>query len=377
MRNVVGSMPITRSNCPFGVAAGTRATPPSRNGRSFLMSASEIDRITAFKNICPFIDERQQQDLAVALGIDQADLARRLEGLRNQDEFVLILHFLRSCRHLLPFEEGVPQLTETAAPDLLIQLHSGETLLVEVKSSREDIMRLGTGRVRKCMTVAADLGLPLYFALKQRGVWGLFSAEHVLAQAGKLRLVEDFTQSEFDSKFGNQWYGLPIGLEIHDVYESGGDGPVRSAHGSLARCDVRFEGKRILRTSPADPNIFAAFLLRAVNLRAQTNGSQAGRRRGRYTKVVHRLPFPLMMADYHFYLHLIHSTSREGGARYDRTSYLKALQDRDAPVTVSVVRSVIRLLESGGLSVLRIATCPSPLESNSQSPSPEQKPTSM
>jgi len=320
------------------------------------MSAPEIEKITAFKNICPYLEVKRQEELVRELGIDGVDLERRLEGLRNEDEFVLVLHFLRCCKHLIPFEEGVSQLTGTAAPDLLIQLHSGEKLLVEVKSSEKDFLKLGTGRVKKYMAVAEDLGFPLYFALKQRGVWGLFSAEHVLAQTGKMCLVEDFTKSEFDAKFGNQWYALPKGLEFHHLYDRDGHGLVQSNHGPLVRCDVRYGGKRIMRATRTDSNMFAAHMLRGVVIRGETIGPESGRRRGSFTKLVHRLAFPMMLADYHLYLHLIQSTSREGGAMYDRTAYLKALQGRDEPVTVDVVRSVFRFLESGGLTVLRVAT---------------------
>ena len=325
------------------------------------MGVPEIEKITAFKNVCPYLDVKRQEGLARELGIDGVDLDRRLEGLRNEDEFVLVLHFLRCCKHLIPFEEGVSQLTGTAAPDLLVQLHSGEKLLIEVKSSENDLLKLGTGRVKKCMAVAEDLGLPLYFALKQRGVWGLFSAEHVLEQTGKMRLVQDFMKSEFDTKFGNQWYALPRGLEFRHLYDRDGHGSVQSNHGPLVRCDVRFREKRVLRATRTDSNMFATHLLRGVVIRCETIGPEGGRRRGSFTRVVHRLGFPMMLADYHLYLHLIHSTSREGGAKYDRTSYLKALQGRDEPVTVDVVRSVFRLLESGGLTVIRVATsAPSP-----------------
>lgn len=324
------------------------------------MSVPEIEKITAFKNICPYLDVEQQRQLATELCIDGVDLDRRLEGLRNEDEFVLVLHFLRSCKHLMPFEEGVSQLTGTVAPDLLVQLHSGEKLLIEVKSSREDLLKIGTGRVKKCIAVAEDLGLPLYFALKQRGVWGLFSASHVLAQAGKMKLVEDFTISEFDAKFGSQWYALPRGLEFRHLYERGGEGLVQSNHGPLVRCDVRFEGRRILRATRTESNMFAVHLLRAVVVQAQRLGDASTRTWGRFTKVVHRLPVPLMMADYHLYLHLIHSTTRDGGARYDRTAYLKVLQGREEPVTAHVVRRVFELLESGGLPVLRVATSSPP-----------------
>lgn len=320
------------------------------------MGAPEIEKITAFKNICPYLDVRLQEGLATVLGIAGVDLDRRLEGLRNQDEFVLVLSFLRSCKHLMPFEEGVPQLTGTLAPDLLVQLHSGEKMLVEVKSSEDDLLKLGTGRVRKCMAVAQDLGMPLYYALKQRGVWGLFSAEHVLAQVGKLRLVQDFAKSEFDTKFQGQWYALPAGLEFHHLYESGGEGLVQSNHGPLVRCDVRFQGKRILRATRTEPNMFAVHMLRGVVVQGHTVSPAAGRTRGPFTRVVRRLAYPLMVADYHLYLYLIHSTSREGGAKYDRTSYLKELQGREEPVTVDVVRRVFRLLESGGLTVLRART---------------------
>ncbi|MEE9391195.1 MAG: hypothetical protein V3W41_01685 [Planctomycetota bacterium] len=324
------------------------------------MSVPEIEKITAFKNICPYLDVKRQEELARELGIDGVDLDRRLEGLRNEDEFVLILHFLRSCKHLIPFEEGAPQLTGTAAPDLLVQLHSGEKLLIEVKSSEKDLLKLGTGRVKKCMAVAEDLGLPLYFALKQRGVWGLFSAEHVLAQTGKLRLVEDFTKSEFDAKFGSQWYMLPGGLEFHYLYQHDGVGLVQSKHGPLVRFAVRFRGKRIMQATGTESNMFAAHMLRAVALQGKQDEPLGGLTRGKYTKVVYRLPFNLSIADYHLYLRLIHGTSREGGAKYDRTTYLKNLQGREEPVTVDAARTVFRHLEYGGLTVLRVATSASP-----------------
>lgn len=319
------------------------------------MSSPDIERITAFKNVCPYLTESQQQELAAALEIDSPDLTRRLEGLRNEDELALVLNFLGCCKHIMPFDEGVAQLTETACPDLLVQLHDGDTFLVEVKSSEKDLLKIGKGNLERRIQVARDLRLPLYFALKQRGTWGLFSADHVLAQSGKLRLVQDFTVSDFGPKFGARWYVLPAGLEFRCLYQQGGSGLVQNAtHGPLVRFEIHFRGECLLRASHTEPDVFLALLLGGVTSQTRRHGPKEGRRRGSFTRIVRSLPFNLTLADYHLYLHLVQSTTRETGALYDRTSYLKSLQDGNGTVTVDVVRQAFERLSAAGVPVLRL-----------------------
>ncbi len=43
---------------------------------------------------------------------------------------------------------------------------------------------------------------------------------------------------------------------------------------------------------------------------------------------------------------------------YDRTAYLKALQARDEPVTIEVIRELFRRPEAGGLPVIRLRDKP-------------------
>lgn len=319
------------------------------------MSSPDIERITAFKNVCPYLTEAQQQELAAALKIDSPDLTRRLEGLRNEDELALVLNFLGCCKHIMPFDEGVAQLTETACPDLLVQLHDGDIFLVEVKSSEKDLLKIGKGNLERRIQVARDLRLPLYFALKQRGTWGLFSADHVLAQSGKLRLVQDFTVSDFGPKFGARWYVLPAGLEFRCLYQQGGSGLVQNGtHGPLVRFEIHFRGERLLRASGKEPDTFLALLLGAVLSQARRHKPEAGRKRGGVTRIVRSLPFNLSIADYHLYLDLVHSTKHESGRLYDRTTYLKSLQDGNGTVTAEVVREAFRRLSAAGVPVIRL-----------------------
>jgi len=323
------------------------------------MNLPDIERITAFKNVCPYLDDEQRQALASNLGIDGPDLPRRLEGLRNEDELALVLHFLECCKHLMPFDEGAAQLTGTACPDLLVQLHDGDTFLVEVKSSERDLLKLGRGNLERRIQVAEDLQLPLYFALKQRGVWGLFSAEHVLAQSGKLRLVQDFTVSDFGPKFGARWYVLPAGLEFRCMYQQGGSGLVQNGkHGPLVRFEIRFRNRRVLRTSHKHPDMFLALLLGAITSVASRHEPEGGQRRGDVTRIVRTLPFNLTVADYHLYLHLVQSTKQEGGHLYDRTAYLKSLQAGQGTVTADVVREAFRRLHAAGVPVIWLSDGP-------------------
>ena len=43
-----------------------------------------------------------------------------------------------------------------ACPDLLVQLHDGETFLVEVKSSAKDLLKISRGNLMQRMKVASE-----------------------------------------------------------------------------------------------------------------------------------------------------------------------------------------------------------------------------
>ena len=315
------------------------------------MSEASIDKVVAFNSICPYLDPHQRDELAATLGLSAQDLEHRLQGLRNEDELALVLHFLRCCKHLLKFDEGLSQLTQSASPDLLVQLLDGETMFVEVKSSTKDLKKISKGNLKRRIEVASDLGHPLFFAVKQRGMWGLFPAEHV-AKTGKLKLVEDFKSSVFGAKFGNLLYTLPAGVEFRRVYQHGASGPLKHReHGTLVGFSVRFRGKTVLRARDSEPDMFAALLLGAVMSQAMPRI----RRRGEATVCAHRLAFNLVVADYHLYLDLVRRTIRpDGQGPYDRTTYLKTVQSREEPVNVAVVRELFRRLEAGGLPCIRL-----------------------
>jgi len=100
--------------------------------------ATPFEKIKAYHYIKPFLTEEERNQISSVLGLSEVDIKKRLLGKDNEVEFVLMIYLLEWCKSIVGFEEGSAKLTKTVAADLLIELQTGEKIVVEIKSKEEN-----------------------------------------------------------------------------------------------------------------------------------------------------------------------------------------------------------------------------------------------
>ena len=62
---------------------------------------SDFNKIMAFQQIKPYLNKKQQEELAETLGMNLQEIEKRLVGKNKEDEFVLILLFMEALEFCL------------------------------------------------------------------------------------------------------------------------------------------------------------------------------------------------------------------------------------------------------------------------------------
>ena len=169
---------------------------------------SDIEKITLYNNIRSFLSNELLLALQKELEIDSENLNIRLDGLKKEHEFILLLDYLGSCNHILSFDEGISRLTNSFQPDLLVELKNNEKIFIEVKSTKElYLKKISGGTFQRKIDFAKIFGFPLYFAVKLDQGWGLFPSEFLKK---KLHFNHDLIFSCFNEKLDS--YGYMIDL---------------------------------------------------------------------------------------------------------------------------------------------------------------------
>lgn len=106
---------------------------------------SDFNKILAFQNIIPYLNEDKQVELAKTLGMNISEINRRLVGKNKEDEFILILLFI---------------------------------FILEIKHTDKEKDSISGGNLNKRIDYAPKLGLKLFFAISIKGYWILFDSDY-------------------------------------------------------------------------------------------------------------------------------------------------------------------------------------------------------
>lgn len=154
-----------------------------------------------------------------------ADRVKRLDiGLPLEDEFSIICGWLGRCTlvHKLDQKQHPANSSDRfQVPDLLANftLPDGteKTVLIEVKSSRKNVMSFRPDYVARLKAYGEMLGLPVLVAWKKLGLWTLVSIdEFKLAKKNlNLQFTDAVTRSHMGSLLGDFSYSLWKGAGFH------------------------------------------------------------------------------------------------------------------------------------------------------------------
>ena len=223
-----------------------------------MSESTSIEKIKAFHSIKKYLNEEQQKEMIEILQLQPVDIEKRLWGKDNEVEFILMIHLLQWCKSIVGFEEGVAQLTDTVASDLFVELNNGTKLVVEIKSTTEDKYTISEKLLTEKEKFAEKINAKLYFAIKTKGYWMLFSSEYIRNHNRKIFVEKDYLNSELNSIFGDRTFIFPQGLSIKSTYSktSVGMGISNNDYGNLVKYEVTYNGTRLLRLSSSSDKFF-------------------------------------------------------------------------------------------------------------------------
>jgi Holliday junction resolvase len=167
------------------------------------------------------MSESDKKSLAIQLGIDYNEYARRMVGKEKEYDFIAIMKSLGVLKHFEAYDEGLSHITEEYTPDFNIELIDGFKIMLEVKHTGEDKYKISSGNLQNRIDFASRHDVPLRFAVSIKGFWGLFTTETLQSKNGKL-LIDDFlgeqSSSWLDTELDTCSYVFTKPLKIRSVY---------------------------------------------------------------------------------------------------------------------------------------------------------------
>lgn len=318
-----------------------------------------IEKLTAFHSIKSYLSEADQLELAQKLGITEADIRERLTGKEKEIEFILTLDFLACCEHIVAFDEGVSQLTESDTPDLFVTLKSGKKFFIEIKSTKKDRFKITKGSFEKRVQFVKQFGFPLYFAVNIRQQWGLFSSDYLESQNYKIG-VKDFTKSEFDHLFGNYYWLFLDGFRIESIYSKQAPRLLSHEHpeyGSLISYCLYFRNQLMFRVTDPEHGAFKIMMLRPLQDFMSRDGQKVESLGNGQTKVITNLIKPVNISFHHFMMNPIISTIHQLGFMFDPNAYYRQFLDNKERVPFKeMLDYVLAEIKHRGGGIIQVMT---------------------
>lgn len=324
---------------------------------------SDFNKILAFQQVMPYLDKTQQEKLASILGMDIAEIERRLVGKDKEDEFILILLFMDICKSITAFDEGVSQLLKTATSDLLIELNNGQKFMLEIKHTDKEKYAISSGNLQKRIDFANKYDLDLYFAISIKGYWMLFHSSYLKSKNGKID-ISDSSKSVLDKTLGCVSYIFPKGLQIKSVYST--EKGVKTIgiefppYGKLVSYELYYGKKKIFRVKgERSPYIGYTMILEALQDRLSM-GKQDIVQSGAYTVITESFNTDFnAISEYRFLLASVeHTVYDEGGNKYTAHIFVEQAKENssilDNRFHLGHIRGMMQYLSDNGVEIMYI-----------------------
>lgn len=311
---------------------------------------SDIEKLVAYNNVRSYLTEKQQEELLNNLNLDKKNLKVRLRGLSVESEFYTIMHLLKSCKHILSFDESTSVLCKSYSPDCLLVLNDDSKIFVEIKSKEEFEYKISSGNLKKRIEFANNFGVKLYFAVKLKMYWGLFSSEFLISKKGKLKIPDDYRNSEFEKVFNSKSIIFPEGIEVKSYYSKCKDALLSIKHpkfGNLFKYEFFYNEKIIFSVEKKNKNdAIKSVVLELLHDAMNQQSKKIVPINKNENVIIRKLLHNTMCWDYQFlFAHVTHMKT-DIGLRYDTTSYYKNLvkEKGKSHFTIELLFTVLKQL---------------------------------
>lgn len=318
---------------------------------------ADIEKIVAFNAIRSYLNNEDQNNLIDKLGLNKKTIENRIKGLKFEDEFYLILSFLKACKHMISFDESASVLTQSFQPDMITKLNNGEILFIEIKSVKDEKYQISGGNFQKKIDFANEIGFPLYFAINIKDYWHLFSSDYLKSKNGKIEFPYDIIESKFNRKFNSFFFQFPKGITVESVYsmkdDAIGGGIQHEKYNNLISYKFMFNDNIIFQADQNnDEKAIYSIILENLHDVMSNQSQIISRLDEDKVKITEKLTSSLVMPDYFFFLSSIKHTINQFGLYYDSTLFMKQfLEDRKKFFDKDHIEAVIKDLIKMGVPI--------------------------
>jgi Holliday junction resolvase len=319
---------------------------------------NDVEKLVAFNNVRSYLSQDDQKELLTKLAIDENNLTHRLRGLNVETEFFVIIHLLDSCKDILSFDEGTSVLTQSYSPDACLVLKSNEKIFVEIKSKEEFQYKISGGNLQKRIDFANEFGFKLYFAVKLKSFWGLYSSDYLQSKSGKLTFPDDYNNSDFETVFGSKLIVMPKGIKVESYYSTTQDSLVGIQNpnfGNLFKYKFFFDEKLIFEVVKANESeAIKSIILESLHDEMSKQYQDIKDLGNGETLITEMLTDNTFFYDYNFLLAHIYHTQSDLGYMLDTTSFYKSIieQKGKTPITKEFLFTVLGLLQKDGVPII-------------------------
>lgn len=227
-----------------------------------------VEKLRSYYDVSKFLDATKQSFLKDMLGITEED-EKRLPGMKNETEFLLIIYLLGQVKSITSIDESANPLTNSQSTDFLVETISGQNLAIEVKSSREREIIFSKNLVLRKKEFAEKYHCTPYFAIKLMGHWALFSTQYILEHGRKISIEKDFLNSELEEIFGERIFLFPKGLKVTSTYSKSLEG-IKIMHpdyGNAVRIRAIAHGVELFCVQPGkrEENLILSIVLENIH----------------------------------------------------------------------------------------------------------------
>ena len=321
--------------------------------------SNDIERLKAFHQVESFLDDETRLLLIEKLSLENSNLENRLPGLRVEDEFVLMLYFLDESKHIVSLDETTSVLThQSYQSDYIVHFKNDKKIMIEVKSTEKEKYKISKSNFDKRLLFAQDMGLELYFALKIKGHWSLFSSNYLIEHNYRINYEDDLKNSILCETLNSQMLLIPKGLKAESIYSKNTSNGLIVQHGEfgeLISYKLFFNDKLIIEVSPEEKNYWHTIYIielwhdfMSANLTSETINEFE-------TLVIETSTENFINYDFQYFMSTINHTINSGENRYNSTSFLKYIAtNKDIALTKEILLMTLDELVALGIPVIRL-----------------------
>jgi len=328
--------------------------------------------LLAIRSIASDSDFQKIRDILVP-GAAQGAVDQAVRGMSEEDEFALMCRLMGTATHLVHQEQRFVIDGDYLVPDFLARFQPGSITLrksredsraircfVEVKSTENDVFKIGGQKLRRLRAFADQFGFPLVFAVRflRFGQYALWVMVEDCRSGNSLKInYGHMSKGVRHILWDDCFYCVNPWISFREIYDTAGSdesGYKHATWGSLQEFHIVSDSAHPI-TGPGDVEdtaIFTGLDAAMFSIFFECFGLEGSQpeQKGTVTSTVFRPRFPCSIADM---LYLMNRLPRdEHGRAILNASRVLAGADRAPAITRTFIESIVKMVGVAALHTL-------------------------